>query len=433
MTKKILLSLALAVAGMSVSAQDNPNRMLVVNEGGSFSSFNIGNVEKVKFATVEGAVACDVKIISFTDNSVTLDATRTPACVYYKLNLFPGVIARSFVKNPEQTKSYLDYYNSPSYNEDFVGGNLSGVELEPGTEYAVVTQGYDEYGTACEPRAAYFTTPAANIVGNPKVTAEVLDYTKTTISLRFTANKDVSSYSFVIFKKGKFDEEYEMFAPMFGFTNPGQMITMWGSPHEGDSVVDYTYDNLDPNTEYEVYIQPLDKNDNYASMTVVPCRTESQGGSGESVVDVKVGDYRLNDWGDEMLPSLFVTYTPNDQTWCYRFNVLLAENYDKDPEAYKSDLQSDPEMDMAYWFFYEPMTTDYQINPSTGYVIIASGKNANGEWGKVTEIRGTTPDKTQGKPAAKVGAGNISTRQFKAASRQEGRVPANAGGVRLTH
>ena len=54
---------------------------------------------------------------------------------------------------------------------------------------------------------------------------------------------------------------------------------------------------------------------------------------------------------------------------------------------------------MAYWFFYEPLTTDFQLNPNTEYVAIAAGKNAEDVWGKVTELRFTTPAAPSGAPA----------------------------------
>ncbi|MBP3671886.1 MAG: hypothetical protein J6J06_07980, partial [Bacteroidaceae bacterium] len=108
-------------------------------------------------------------------------------------------------------------------------------------------------------------------------------------------------------------------------------------------------------------------------------------------VTITLGDYVLADWGGEMLPSQFVTYTPNDQASAYRFNVYLAEEYDPVAEDIKADLCTEPPMPMTGWFFYEPITTDYQINPNTECVIIAAAKNINGEWGPINEFRFTTP------------------------------------------
>jgi hypothetical protein len=48
------------------------------------------------------------------------------------------------------------------------------------------------------------------------------------------------------------------------------------------------------------------------------------------------------------------------------------------------------------WFQYETLTTDYQINPGLKCVAIAAAKNSLGEWGPVTELYFTTPDKVPG-------------------------------------
>lgn len=424
MTKKILLSLALAAGALTMAAQDNPNRVLVHNNAGGYTPYIIDNVDKLTFATVEGEVACDVKIKSFDENMITITATRTEACQSFSLGVFPGVIARSFINSPEATKGYMDQAGAQRYYEDFDNGQITGVELTSGTEWAVVTQGYDSYGTPCQARAAFFVTPDAELVGNPKVTATVTGNSETTISLHFVANEDVLQYSYVIFPKGEFEKQYEMFAPMFGFTNPGQMIQMWGSKHDGNTTEDYTYENLEPNTDYELYIQATDINGAFAPMEMVECSTVKVGGTGEAKVAINIGEYKLNLWEEEMKPSQFVTYTPNDQVWRYRFGVYLAETYDANPEAIKDYIQSEPEMPTANWWFYEELTTDYQLNPSTSCVAVASAQNSDGTWGPLTEVRFTTPDKVEGKPGARKGTDCVRSRVVKKANvNSVGRVP----------
>lgn len=431
MTKTILLSLALAMSGMTAIAQDAPNRVIVHNNAGGYTSFNLGTVDKMSFATVEGVIACDVKVNKFTNTSINLDATMTEGCYSFQIGVFPGVQARSFTKSSEQTKAYLDQANAPRYNEDFIGGQMTGIDLTPGTEWAVVTLGYDGYNTPCEVRADYFTTAAADLVGNPQVSATLLEAGLTTLKFKFESNKDVLDYSFVIFEKGQFNEQYEMFAPMFGFTNPGQMIQMWGSKHEGGVPFEYEYTDMNPNTEYELYIQATDINGNFAPMVRVDCATAKMGGSGEATVDVKIGNYRLEEWDGEMKPSQFITFTPNDQSWCYRYNVVLASGYDQQPDAYKEDLQSEPPMPMAYWFFYEPMTTDFQIDPNTECVVIASAKNADGVWGPINEVRFTTPASVQGMPAVRTG--KVEKRQLPTPAANRRAIAPAMQRISLTH
>jgi hypothetical protein len=427
MMKKILLSLAMVAGALSLSAQDAPNRMLVVNTAGNYTSYQLNNVEKLSFASVEGTVACDVAVKDFTDNTITVSATRSEACSSFTIGVFPGVIARSFVESADMTKAYMDQANSPRYYEDFSNGTITGVELTAGTEWAVVTQGYDGYGTPCEARAAYFTTAAEDVVGNPQVTTTVTGSTQDSISFKFVANADVSEFYYVLFGKGEFESQYEMFAPMYGFTNQSEMIVKWGVSHDGNSTYSYTYQNLDPNTEYELYIQALDANGNFAPMTKVACSTSEKGGSGDASVAIKLGDYIYNDWNGEQLPSQFVTFTPNDQTWRYRIGVYLADEYDADTDEIKAYIQSEPPMAMAYWWQYETLTTDYQINPNKDCVAIACAQNVDGVWGDFTVLRFTTPASVSNAPAksaARVGAGDtIRSRSFKSTRSSACRVP----------
>ena len=98
----------------------------------------------------------------------------------------------------------------------------------------------------------------------------------------------------------------------------------------------------------------------------------------------------------ELMPSQFFTFTPNDQTNAYRFDVMLEETYLSDIDGHQEDLCSDPFMPTDGWFQYEQLTTDYQIDPGLKCVVIASAKNILGEWGPVTELYFTTPDKMPG-------------------------------------
>lgn len=430
MKRTILAALGAVIISASAWAQTDPNRMIVVNQGGSFTAYAIDNVDEVKFATVEGEIAAKIQINSFSSSEINLDVTRTEGCQSFLINVLPNVIAKQLKGNPVGAEAQLKRYESPQYYEDFAGGKLSGIDLVDGTEYAVVTLAYDQYNTPCQVETAVFTTERANLVGDPKVTCTVTEATLETISFKFDANKDVSKYYFVIGEKGTLADQYDMFAPMFGFVNMGQMVQMWGGSGEGGGTYEYTYNQLNPNTEYELYIQPCDVNGNYADLMIVNCSTAKLGGSGEAKVTITAGDYKLMEWDGEMLPSQFFTYTPNDQTWCYRIGVYKEAQYEEQKDLIIEDLQSDPPMPAAYWFQYEELTTDYQIDPNTAVVAIASAKNADGVWGPVTELRYTTPAAPAGAPAKTTG--RIQQRSQRSASASGSpRVPGV--GVRLTH
>lgn len=418
--KNIYLIITALIMCFAATAQEM-NRLIVNDIDGSYKAFNIEQTESVTFANVVGDVYADVVVHNVTLESLTVSVTRTQACQGFKLTCIPTVLAGQL--DDAALAKYIDDSEPNAYYQDFQEGLMTGIELEPSSEYTLATVGIDEYGTLCKVRRVEFTTPGVPLVGNPQVTAEVIDEQQYSFTVKFTPNADVAGYAYVAGEKGTMQSQYEMFAPMFGFTNFGDMVTAWGVPATDEET--YTWSDMAPNTEYEVFIQAWDVNGTYAEYSVIEVSTLGMGGDGEATVTITLGDYRLNDWGGEMLPSQFVTYTPNDQASCYRFGVYLANEYDADAELIKAELQSDPPMAMTGWFFYEELTTDYQINPNTEVVIIASAKNINGEWGPINEVRFTTPD-TPGAAAAKKNA--IMKRPTAKQSNSAGKIPTNLTG-----
>ena len=106
---------------------------------------------------------------------------------------------------------------------------------------------------------------------------------------------------------------------MFGFANIGEMVEAWGIPQTEEYT--NTWNNMSPGTEYEIFIQARDSENVMAPHQVFYLTTESLGGEGIAEVTITLGEYKMADWGGEMLPSQFITYTPNDQASRYRFNV----------------------------------------------------------------------------------------------------------------
>lgn len=407
--KKYILALA-ALAGLSgaMNAQSgDPNRLLVTDQNDMFTAFNLGNVKQIEFATVEGEVAANVDIISSSRTKVTVSVTRTPECQSFIFNIVPGVIARQLADNPSNAASYLKSTGGQVYYEDFSSGEITGFEpLDYDTEYAVVTVGADSYNVYCNVCAAYFTTEKAPITGDPKVDVQVVNAGLNSLDLHFTPNADTKEYYFVIFEKGQAQSQYEQFAPMFGCTSMGQFIMRLSGSGRTEAI-DYQYTDLAPNTDYELYVQPLDKNGNRAELQIFPMSTLKQGGSGAAYVEIALGEYKLADWDGQMKPSQFVTYTPNDQTWCYRFGVYPEEQFDANVDEIKANIAGEPPVpNMAYWFFYETLTTDYQLDPNTKFVVIAAAKNADGNWGEFNILRATTPVTVSGAPAMKARALN---------------------------
>lgn len=394
--KKFFLTLLSAILCLSVFAQDiDPNRLLIIEKSGNYKSYVVDKLDYIEFRNVEGEVAADIEILEVTLEQLLVKITRTQSCQAFKLACYPTVrIANS---SDDAIAAAVDAESANMYWQDFESAAMSGANLEPKTDYTLVTVGFDSYGTVCDVRKAEFTTPAIPLVGDPQVAVELLDVQKFEFTLKFTPNADVSKYAYVAGAVGELEAQYAQFAPMFGFGNMGEMIAMWGVPCEGET--EFTWTSMQPGTDYEVFIQAYDAAGTMADYQVYTLTTESLGGEGEANVTITVGKYELADWWGEMLPSQFMTFTPNDQSAAYRFAVYTAEQYDPEAEAIKADLCTEPPMPMANWFFYEEVSTDYQIDPNTECVAIAAAKNIKGEWGPVTEVRFTTPAQAN-EPAA---------------------------------
>lgn len=413
--KKVLLFVTALLLSVGMYAQ---NRFLIHHDN-TTSGYIINNVDSLTFANVEGEVAADLEILSFDMSKVTLKVTRTAACEGFKIAVEPTV--KFAAMSDFAIAQYIDNDAEYVYYQDFSEAELSGIELLPNTEYTIATVGIDEYGILCDVRKAEFTTPNEVIIGNPEVTAELVEANHYDFTVKFTPNEDVSKYSVVVGEKGQLQSQYEMFAPMMGFSNMGQMIESWGLQYTEETT--HTWTSMAPSTEYEVFIQAWDLDGTMVPYTIFELTTKSLGGEGTAKVEITIGEYKLAEWWDEegkpvMLPSQFITFSPNDQASAYRFGVYLASNYDTETELIKEDLCSEPPMPSMGWFFYEELTTDYQINPNTECVAIAAAKNANGEWGPITEVRFTTSSDVTSKSASNT----ITAREFKAES-EAGKIP----------
>lgn len=388
----ILASLVTASAAFAQGQEANPNRILVTNNAGVFEGFVIDYIEDISFARVDGEVLAEVTVNKVDLNSLTLTIKRTPECKSYRLAVIPQTVANQ-LGNDANTIRYINSLPAgdvPLLSEDFNNGTLSGIELIADSKYAVITIGIDEYGIESGIYRADFETPKPEIVGNPHVEMISLGRTQDSFTVQFTPNKDVYTYWTVAGEKGLLEEQYEQFAAMFGFSNFSQMIESWGIPCNG--ITEHTWSEMAPNTEYEIFVAMTDKNGNFAPYETFLTSTESKGGHGEASVDIELVSFTATDWYGETLPTQAIKFTPNDQAACYRCGVYTADVYDSETDEIKKELCSDPPVsNMAYWFQYDETVGEYQLQVSSEYVAIAAAKNIDGEWGKVTELRFTTP------------------------------------------
>lgn len=391
----MLASLLTAAAGFA-QTDDAPNRILVTNTEGNFTGYVIDYLDQISFARVDGEVLAKVEVTEVALDSLRLTVKRTPECNYYKLAVLPTLTADQ-ITNDVTAIRYINSLPSsqvPILYDDFDNGLLTGISLNSESDYSIYTIGIDRYGVEAGVYRTDFSTPAPAIVGNPHVQAEMIANTLDSFTMSFTPNKDVESYWILAGETGTMQQQYEMFGPMFGYSNFSEMIKGWGIEYQGNH--EYTWENMAPNTQYEVFVAMTDVNGNFAPYEVYDAATSALGGHGDAFVDIELSAYELTDWNGEMLPTQSIQFYPNDEASCYRIGVYEAAYYDENKEGIEAELCSDPFMPMAYWFFYDPMESDYQINPSTEVVAIAAAKNIDGVWGEINTLRFTTPDECEG-------------------------------------
>lgn len=390
MKKFSILMAGLAMSGTAFAqTSDEPNRLIMNYPGGmGGKSFSMEYIDYLSFDRIDGDVKAEIEIHTVDRDQLSVSITRSEACEGFLIDVMAAPLARQLA-DPVRMISYMEDKKLDTYYEDFDHGNLSGISLQPNGEYCIVTVGIDRLGTLAGVAREYFKVPGLPTVGNPQVAAEQLSCTKDSFTIKFTPNADTSSYYTVAAPKGQMQSQFDMFGAMFGATCMEDLVKMWGIENTGETTK--TWDDMDPSEIYEVYILPLDVEDNYGVMTIFEATTETIGGYGEAKVDVVIGKYELADWNGEMLPSQYITFTPNDQAKCYRMSVYPKQQFDDNHEDIIEYICSDPEIPTAYWFFFEPMTTDFQLSPDTEYVAIAAAKNLNNEWGPVTEVAFTTP------------------------------------------
>lgn len=425
MKKLSLVIVSLLICLTSMSQEMN---RLIVNSGWNYDAYQIERVDSITFANIEGEVAADVEILQSGLDKLNIKITRTEACQAFKLTVVPAIM---FEGQPEASiADYIDRSDPNLYWQDFENGELTGIDLVDNAEYLVATLGFDMYGVPCDVRTAAFTTPTVELIGNPAVEIEVIDVKEREFTVQFTPNDDVAGYSIMCYEEGRMMLNYEQWAAMDGWAKPEQMLDSWGIKCDDDYT--YTWTGMTPGVNYEIYAQAWDENHTYAPWNMATLTSKTYGGEGEATVTITLGEYKMTDWWGEMLPSQFITFTPNDQTNFYKVGVYTKEVYDE----YKEDIDAEMQMILSSWDMqYGELTTDYNIDPNVTCVALACAQNALGEWGPIAKVEFTTPDEAL--PAETPKANGVNARPNKTkATYQLGVVPERVAksttGIKLT-
>lgn len=326
-----------------------------------------------------------------TKDSVTLAVTRSESCKSYKITCVTKPIA-DVLTNDAACAGYFDQIKSNVYKQDFTNAGLTGFDFafQPKTEYAIITLGYDEIGTPCEMVKAYFTTPALPIKGTPEVKYDVTDIQPFSVSVSFKPNSDVGGYAVTLFGKGEAEQQFKMWATRFGFANIGEMVYAFGYKGEAGKDTTFVWKEEKPNTEYEIYVQPWDKNGTLTDYFMIPVTTAKIGGEGVAESTIALGGFKKNKENNQWYQE--VTVTQNDQCACHITNLFTEEEWSVGEDSLKRAILSNPFL--SYYVVYGNEEVGLYANPETTYHVAVLSQNANGEWGPLVSEKVTTPKVT---------------------------------------
>lgn len=396
--KKFFTLILCAVACLSVYAQNTDlNRLIIRDKGGYIHPYAINNLDSMFFYKIDGRVAADIEIKDVaikkdenTKDSVTLAVTRSESCKSYKITCVTKPIA-DVLTNDAACAGYFDQNKSNVYNQDFTNAGLTGFDFafQPKTEYAIITLGYDEIGTPCEKVKAYFTTPALPIKGTPEVKYDVTDIQPFSVSVTFKPNSDVGGYAVTLFGKGEAEQQFKMWAARFGFANIGEMVYAFGYKGVAGKDTTFVWKDETPNTEYEIYVQPWDKNGTLTDYFMIPVTTAKLGGEGVAESTIAFGDFKKDKNTDQWYQEVVVT--ENDQCACHFVNLYTEEEWSVGEDSIKRAI-----INICNNPFYKPIvygseTACIYANPETTYYAAVWSQNANGEWGPLVSKKITTP------------------------------------------
>ena len=391
MKKFFTFFLSMLMAG-GAFAQERPDRMIVYEANGQKTSYLAERVDSVKFVQVEGQATADIELLNVGVDTLSFSVTRNGICEAFKFNIISKVKA-SRLSSDVAMAGYMHANGGQMYWQDFTNGQVSTADLKSATDYVAVTLAYDSYGTPCSVSRVPFTTKAKPLAGSPKVEYTVDSIGMDAFKITFRPNKDVGGYAVVAGEKGVVQDQFGMFGPMMNVDNFGELIKAWGVP--SDTVRTVTWDDFAPSTDYEVFLQAWDTLGVFLPCDTIAVRTKMKGGEGEAFVTTSLGAYKNTPWDIEgqqvMLPSQFIKFTPNDQTNCYRLQVVLDSLYQKDPEGFQNELPVDPPFPIVGYFHYDEVEADFQINPSTKFVVLTVAKNGLNKWGKIKVDTYETP------------------------------------------
>ena len=298
---------------------------------------NNGEIATLTLKTQAFAPQIDIARDSFTAKTITATFTPNSDCVEYYFMIVPATetIDAEYIKanGEKQTASYTTTFEGLTSN----------------TEYAIYALPIDVDGFNGEIKTITVTTKA--LVPQVEITkGDLLTYS---ISASFAPNADCAQYYFLISAE-TVDAEY--------IKENGEL--------KSESYA-HTWENLMPNTNYTIYVLPIDIENNEGAVNTLVVKTRVEAGVSEIDFDIE----KLNE------TTVTITATPNENTVLYHYIVITKAEADAmGEEALMQKLNENENYldSVAYEF---TMTVESNVE----YYFVAQGKNRDDKWGEVAK------------------------------------------------
>ena len=232
-----------------------------------------------------------------------------------------------------------------------VSGTINGVipaDLAEGTyKVRVVSTNYPMESNEADITIKY------PYVAVPQVEITLGDVLTCSLSASFAPNADCAQYYFLISAE-TVDAEY--------IKENGEL--------KSESYA-HTWENLMPNTNYTIYVLPIDIENNEGTVNTLVVKTRVEAGVSEIYFDIE----KLNE------TTVAITATPNENTVLYHYIVITKAEADSiGEEALMQRLNENENYidSVAYEF---TMTVESNVE----YYFVAQGKNRDDKWGEVTK------------------------------------------------
>ena len=399
--KKLILSVAVACGTLFSYAQTQPDRVVIYKQGFNPQSILAERVDSISFMQREGKVEVAITVGDYVydeatkEGAVSLTLTRSEGC-----QAFQCMIARADQVDAIESEGVLaatiEQQGGDLYWQDYTeGAKFDGLTLLDGYDYYVLCLAYDNWGTPCSVSKAKFNVPKIPLQGDPQVEVTFSDITDKSFKATLTPNADVSSFGYIYAWKGQIELQSAMFGGVEGYLNG-----MFAAKSETEVVINGDCNYYEPGSEWEVGTLAKDADGRYDKAVLHTVKTAFHGdGTTTPDVDVKVGDYFMADWYDDMgqivqLPTLHVDFTPNAGANCFRYSAWTKDVYDTDPEGCIESVATDMDPNgwaTSYWYNIDPSWDEFQLDPNTTVVIVAVPKANDGTWGEPVVVEYTTP------------------------------------------